>query len=242
MDEVFANPVWHALQQAKHRRFAVAPATGDRAIACRYPADVAPFVAVREPSPEALQELATLLGPGEQLWLIGDSFPACAELEFAGTLECLQMALPSSVEPPPDVEPGLVIELLSDENAAEMVALTDIAFPGFFRPRTCEMGAYYGVRQHGELIAMGGERLVLDGHHEISGVCTHPAHRNKGLAANLIWQVVRDHRRQGVESFLHVASANQRAIRLYLYMGFEIRRTVTLHRISRCSEHLTATP
>jgi hypothetical protein len=44
-----------------------------------------------------------------------------------------------------------------------MVALTTLAFPGFFRSRTCEMGSYYGVRSSsGELIAMGGERLQLD--------------------------------------------------------------------------------
>ncbi len=51
------------------------------------------------------------------------------------------------------------------------------------------MGSYYGVRSNGELVVMGGERLRLEGYPEISGVCTHPAHRGRGLAASLIWQL-----------------------------------------------------
>jgi hypothetical protein len=52
-----------------------------------------------------------------------------------------------------------------------MVAHTTVAFPGFFRSRTCEMGSYYGIRSSsGKLIATGGERLQLDGYSEISAV------------------------------------------------------------------------
>jgi predicted GNAT family acetyltransferase len=116
-----------------------------------------------------------------------------------------------------------------------MVALTDIAFPGFFRSRTCAMGSYYGVRSEGELIAMGGERLTLDGYPEISGVCTHPAHRGKGLAASLIWEVVRKHRRDGDVSWLHVNAENHNAIELYKRMGFNTVRKVKLHRLVRNS-------
>jgi predicted GNAT family acetyltransferase len=132
----------------------------------------------------------------------------------------------------PDREAEIV--KLTDANAGEMVALTTLAFPGFFRQRTCEMGSYYGVRSpSGELIAMGGERLKLDGFTEISAMCTHPSFRGRGLAATIIWQVVREHRKEGVVSWLHVASANRRAAELYLRIGFEEIREVTLHRISR---------
>ena len=140
------------------------------------------------------------------------------------------MILPEEVTPP---DPTIDIVSLSDANATEMVTLTNLAFPGFFRKRTCEMGSYYGVRSDGELIAMGGERLVLDGYSEISGVCTHPAHRGKGLAASLIWRLVRNHRRDGLMSWLHVGAANHHAIDLYLRLGFKVVRMVTLNRISR---------
>jgi len=140
------------------------------------------------------------------------------------------MILPEEVTQP---DPTIDIVSLSDANATEMVTLTNLAFPGFFRKRTCEMGSYYGVRSDGELIAMGGERLVLDGYSEISGVCTHPAHRGKDLAASLIWRLVRNHRRDGLMSWLHVGAANHHAIDLYLRLGFKVVRMVTLNRISR---------
>jgi len=222
---LFANPAWHALQ-TKHRHLAVSARD-----ACRYPAEVAPFAAVAAPTSVALQQVYSLLAPHESVWLVGEGYPPVPELSFEGTLECLQMVLPEGVAPP---DPAIEIVSLSDANAGEMVVLTDLAFPGFFRQRTCEMGSYYGVRSDdGELIAMGGERLMLDGYSEISGVCTHPAHRGKGLAASLIWRLVRNHRRDGIVSWLHVASANRHAIELYFRMGFKVVREVTLKRISR---------
>ena len=222
---LFVNPVWHALQ-TRHRHLAVF--AGD---ACRYPAEVCPFAAVAAPALVALRQLHSLLAPGESVWLVGESYPHAPELCFEETLKCFQMVLPEEVTPP---DPAIEMVSLSGANAAEMVALTDLAFPGFFRKRTCEMGTYYGVRSDGELIAMGGERLALDGYSEISGVCTHPAHRGKGLAASLIWLLVRNHRRDGLVSWLHVGAANQHALELYLRMGFKVVRKITLHRIS-CS-------
>jgi predicted GNAT family acetyltransferase len=95
-----------------------------------------------------------------------------------------------------------------------MVDLTTLAFPGFFRARTCEMGNYYGIREGGQLIAMAGERMALPGSREISGVCTHPAHRGKGYAAELVVHLMREHADAGLQSFLHVSSANTPAINL----------------------------
>jgi GNAT superfamily N-acetyltransferase len=223
-DRLFENPVWHALQ-TKHRHLAVSE--GD---ACRYPAEVVPFAAVAAPTSVALRQLLSLLAPGEFVWLIGENYPHLPEIRFEETLKCFQMILPEDVMLP---DPAIEIARLSGANAGEMVALTDLAFPGFFRRRTCEMGSYYGVRSDDELIAMGGERLMLEGYSEISGVCTHPAHRGKGLAASLIWRLVRDHRRAGLVSWLHVGAANRRAFDLYLRLGFEAVRTVTLHRVGR---------
>jgi predicted GNAT family acetyltransferase len=223
-ERLFANPVWHALQ-TRHRGLAVSAAD-----ACRYPADVAPFAAVAASSAVALQQLHSLLAPGELVWLFGDDCPHIPELAVESTLECFQMVLAEEVTP---IDPKIEIVRLSDANAGEMVALTTLAFPGFFRNRTCEMGSYYGVRSAGELIAMGGERFMLDGYAEISGVCTHPSHRGQGLAASLIWRLVRNHRRAGLVSWLHVGCENDHAIDLYLRMGFQTIRKVMLHQISR---------
>ena len=175
--------------------------------------------------------LRSLFAAGESAWIIGREYADVPGLVREETLECLQMVLPDGVRlPDSDIE----IVKLADTNAGEMVALTTLAFPGFFRQRTCEMGSYYGVRSpSGELIAMGGERLKLEGFTEISAVSTHPAFRGRGLAAAIIWQVVREHRKEGVVSWLHVASTNRRAQELYLRMGFEETRRVTLHHVWR---------
>ena len=71
------------------------------------------------------------------------------------------------------------------------------------------MGSYYGVRScSGELIAMGGERLQLDGYSEISALCTRPSFRGQGFAVSLIWHLVRNHGRDGLVSWLHVGCAS----------------------------------
>jgi ribosomal protein S18 acetylase RimI-like enzyme len=187
------------------------------------------------------------------------------ELSLEQALNCLQMILPDDVAVPDsqsdesfDLTAGkpsdsavsdsgisdsttsdatMKLVRLSRENAAEMVALTDVAFPGFFRARTCEMGSYYGVRSGEELVAMAGERLKLDAgterYSELSGICTHPAYRGKGLAARLMWRLVRDHRRDGIVSWLHVGSENRRAVELYERMGFMIVREVVLLKLTR---------
>ena len=229
-ENLFASIVWHALR-TKHRHFAVC-AGG----ACRYPADIAPFAAVAEPTPEALRDLHSLLAPGELVYLIGDSYPRIPELAFGETFGVLQMVLPEEVALKREhASPDSRFEIvpLSNVDADEMVALTTLAFPGYFRQRTCAMGSYYGVRNGNDLITMGGERLMLDGYSEISGVCTHPAHRGQGLAARLVWQLVRNHWQDGLVSWLHVGSANRRAVELYQRMGFKTVRQVALHPISR---------
>jgi ribosomal protein S18 acetylase RimI-like enzyme len=220
----FANPVWHALQ-TEHRRFALR--AGD---ACRYPAEVVPFVAVAAPTVAALRELSSLLARGEFVWLFGENLPVVPEISIVGTLECLQMVLPVKVTPPPAAAEN---PRLGASDVPAMLALTELAFPGFFRTRTCEMGSYYGVRAQGALVAMGGERMMLDGYPEVSGVCTHPAYRRKGFSASIIWQLVREHRRAGLVSWLHVGAANTHAIGIYRRLGFEVVRAITITRICR---------
>jgi predicted GNAT family acetyltransferase len=224
-ERLFANPVWHALRST-HQKFAKCARD-----ACRYPARVVPLAAIRAPGSEPMLQLRSLFEAGESAWIVGAEYVEVPGLVRAETLECLQMVLPDDVRVP---DTQIEIVKLSEGNADEMVALTTLSFPGFFRQKTCEMGSYYGVRSaSGELIAMGGERLKLDGFTEISAVCTHPSFRGRGLAAAIIWQVVREHRQEGVVSWLHVASANRRAEELYLRMGFNEIRRVTLHRVSR---------
>jgi GNAT superfamily N-acetyltransferase len=223
-ERIFADPVWHALEMT-HRRFAVS--LGE---ARCYLADVAPFAAVSSPTEPALNQLRSLMALGESVWIFGQGHPHVPGLFLEKTVECFQMALPdSAVLPVSNSE----VKRLPDESAPDMVELTGQAFPGFFRDKTCQMGSYYGVRLDGKLIAMGGERMMIDNYVEISAVCTHPAHRGKGYAASIIGQLARDHREDSCVSWLHVSCDNHNAIELYLRLGFEVVRKVAVSSLCR---------
>ena len=110
-----------------------------------------------------------------------------------------------------------------------MVALTDLAFPGFFRARTHELGNYYGIRIDNELVAMAGERLAVPGFREISAVVTHPAYTGRGYAALLLNRPLQDQATAGLKSFLHLSEHNSRAIAILQAYGFrrpQVRRPV----------------
>jgi predicted GNAT family acetyltransferase len=114
-----------------------------------------------------------------------------------------------------------------------MVTLTDVAFPGLFRQRTYTLGNYFGIRVNGELVAMTGERFSLKGYRELSAVCTHPEHTGKGYAARLIHHVMADQAERGLNSFLHVAANNDRAIALYERLGFVKVTEIYMYKVTR---------
>ena len=75
---------------------------------------------------------------------------------------------------------------------------------------------------------MAGERLRFDGWTEISGVCTMPTHRGRGLASRLIRALIGGIELRSHRPFLHVLSTNTSAIRIYEELGFRIRRSATI--------------
>ena len=212
-ESLFANLIWTALH-TEHRRFAVS-----NGLACRYPAAVAPFAAISEPSLSALEDLATLLAPQDSVWLFHSSLPPHPALKVIGTLPCLRMTYPGELSIPPRTNHAVLP--LSIDDSADMVALTSVAFPGFFRSRTSEMGTYFGIRDSsGRLVSMCGERICVPGYNEASGLCTHPDLRGRGYGEALLWEVVRHQRATGIASFCHVATSNTAALALYRRMGF----------------------
>ena len=79
------------------------------------------------------------------------------------------------------------------------------------------------MKRDGELIAMAGRRLRVDGFTELSGVCTHPDHRGQGLAAALSRAVVGEILASGEAAFLHAFADHGRTIAFYRSLGFEVR-------------------
>jgi ribosomal protein S18 acetylase RimI-like enzyme len=223
---MFANPFRSSLE-TEHAGLA----TGS-ALALRFPADVIPFAGLSAPDSASLPALRDLLASGESIYVTGETLPAIAGLEHEIELPGWQMhfdgPIPEAIE---DRAPS--IRELHAADAPAMVGLTDVAFPGYFRPRTYVLGRYFGIEIDGALVAMAGERLALPGYREISAVCTHPAHLGKGYAAILIRHLMRVHAASGLRSFLHVAQANRRAIMLYERLGFTRTRPMFFHGLRR---------
>ena len=119
--------------------------------------------------------------------------------------------------------PALDFEALTPADAPEMLALAKLTKPGPFAARTHLLGRFVGLRCKGRLVAMAGERMKPDSYTEISGVCTHPDHRGKGHAANLIDEVARAAIARGETPFLHAFADNTTAITLYERLGFVSR-------------------
>ena len=123
--------------------------------------------------------------------------------------------------------------LLGREHAAAATELATLAAPGPFGPRTIELGEYFGVFDGPRLIAMAGERLCASPLREVSGVCTHPQFRGRGLARRLMKKLIRREMQRGETPCLHVMSANATARGLYARMGFRDYRETVVRIFSR---------
>jgi ribosomal protein S18 acetylase RimI-like enzyme len=224
-EDPLLDSVWNALHTV-HGHFAVRNGP-----AVRYPADVVPFAAMAGGNHADLSPLAELLAPSELVYLVGAQPQVSNHVEVGPVLNCFQMLFPAP-QPESHATPDTPVLHMTPEDGPAMVALTDLAFPGFFRSRTYEMGAYYGIRINNELAAMAGERLAVPGFREISAVVTHPAHTGRGYATLLMNRLLQDHAAAALKSFLHVSEHNSRAIAIYQRMGFVVLRSVALWPVS----------
>jgi len=215
---VLDNPVWHALI-GPHASFAI----GDDLVR-QYPADVAPFVAVRTwEDPRVWDALADLVGSGADIGLAGTDELPPAGWEILGRGDGVQLVQTDALQPRPFAE---AVELGSDD-VPEMLALVERNEPGPFRPRTFELGRYIGIRRDGCLIAMAGERLHPEGWTEISAVATDVEYRGQGLASRLVLDVAFHIQERGDRALLHAAATNVGAIAVYERLGFVLRRHTT---------------
>lgn len=214
MSNALDRPIWHALAT----RHAALAQGGD--LAKRYAPPIHPFACARDDSPESLAALAAITAPGETLiFLQADAFvlpPGFAETTRAFGVQMLADGDMPQVE-------DKRIERLGEADAAEMLELATLTRPGPFTLRAQALGAFWGVKENGRLIAMAGERLKLDGLTEISGVCTHPDARGRGLGRLLTLYVAGNIRAAGELPFLHTYAGNAVAIGLYEKIGFTLR-------------------
>jgi predicted GNAT family acetyltransferase len=209
------RPTWHTLRSGW-----AALAQGDGQ-AMRLDLHYGPFAGTVDDAADSLNALAALAKDEGEIWLVGqDVAVAPIGLRVARTATLAQM-IAQAVAPAP--APLLDWIVLDESDATEMRALALLTRPGPFYPLTHRLGRFIGVREAGRLVAMAGERMRLPGFTEVSGVCTHPDFRGRGLAGALMRIVMQAMLDRGETPFLHAYAAHDRTIALYETLGFKVR-------------------
>jgi predicted GNAT family acetyltransferase len=211
------RPVWASLRHVPHWGL------GDEC-ARRFQRDINCFAATPDESAECLRALAELVQPGDDRVYLLQVPPIAVppDLEVVKAAQGVQMVATRRLQ----ADDGAQVLVATD--AAEMLALATLTEPGPFFALTRTMGRFIGLRINGRLAAMAGERMRFPGHVEVSGVCTHPDFRGRGLARRLSAAVTADIQRRGERPFLHAWTTNSAAIALYESLGFEVRTEVNV--------------
>jgi len=212
------NPFWSALRT---RHAAIALGDGE---ARRYPAEYAPFLGIAH-AQVAPDELAVLVAPGESVYMIGVAPERTEGFALRAYRPLAQMVRETPLQPLAE-EDDTDIVLLDERHRDDVLALTALVYPHYFRPRTMEMGAYYGIFREGRLAAMIGERLGTHDATEMSAICTHPDFNGLGYARRLTTMLTNRTLAAGRLPFLHVSDENTRAKTLYERMGYRRRADV----------------
>lgn len=219
------RPVWSSLTTGH-----TALSTGG-ALARRYAPEVNLFASACDDTALALNELAALVQPGEQVYILQvPPIVVPPGLIAVKRAEGVQMVR-TRAAPAPSAHADIL--KLTDADAPEMLALAKLTEPGPFLARTHTMGAFIGIRSGGRLSAMAGERCRFPGYTELSGVCTHPDFRGGGLARRLSAAVAHGIEARGDKPFLHAWKTNRAAIALYQSLGFELRAEVNVAVLER---------
>lgn len=208
------RPIWNALT-SRHAHL-----SEGGSLAKRYQPSVSAFAATQDDSPSSLQALADLSSDGQSLlFLQADAVivpPGMVALSAAAAVQ-MTADQPSTIEQDDRIGP------LGVSDIPAMQALAELTKPGPFTARALDLGAFWGVKENGRLLAMAGERMKPEGFTEISGVCSHPDARGRGLAKLLSMFVAGRIVERGEVPFLHAYETNIAAIALYQSIGFSQR-------------------
>ena len=217
------NPAWYALHET-HTNFSI----GIDGLKC-YQKNIVAFAAWDKLNNEGLNQLDELININESFFIIGVMAALPSNYLIEKTITCLQMICTTEII----INKGTTIVQLGDAEADQMKALTKLVMPGYYKHDTRLMGDYYGIMDNQQLVAMAGERICLNGLTEISAVVTHPAFTGRTYAQQLVAQVVNKNLAAGINPFLHTGHTNERAIRMYEYLGFKKRRFISFTKIKR---------
>ncbi len=222
-EDYLDNPFWTALRS---RHAAIARSVGD---AARYPPEFAPFLGVADGENCVDDALAALVAPGESVYLLGVS----PRVPKGWTLQAFRPLAQMVCDAPIAVNDGPEFVRLGEAQRVDVLALTALVYPHYFRERTMDLGRYFGMYVDGRLAAMVGERLATEEWQEVSAICTHPDCLGRGYAQRLTATLTNDVLAAGRTPFLHVSYENPRAMSLYLRMGYRLRRDIPFWSLTR---------
>jgi predicted GNAT family acetyltransferase len=227
---VLDRPVWNALR-TRQSEFAIG---NERAR--RFLSEISLLTGTRDDEPESQAQLAELVkDSGPLIVLQVAPVRVQAGLRILSNATCIQMTADHLSGDAGALEGR--IEPLGQSDWKEMHALAGLTKPGPFEAQTPRLGSFWGIRENGVLLAMAGERMKMPGHHEVSGVCSHPDARGRGYARALSAYVAARILARGETPFLHAYTTNVAAIRLYETLGFRARTEVNVvalaHAITR---------
>ena len=197
----------------------------------RYAAGFSPIVGLANPARPDFSSLAACCKPDEQLYCPewkGEA-PTGWSIHVEKSLFRMvwEEAIPETDEFPDAIK-------LGPQHAEQALELAQLTNPGPFGLRTIELGEYFGWFEDGRLAAMAGERMYAGTLREVSGICTHPDFRGRGLASRLTLKLIRREMQRGETPFLHVMGDNPTAYQLYQKIGFRNYCETTVRVISRC--------
>ncbi len=218
------RPVWASLT-TQH-----ASLSEGNTLARRFARDVNLFASACDDTPATVAALADLVQPGETVVLLQVPKIVIPQgLVEVKASQGVQMVATRRMM----LEATSDMLTLTDEDAPEMLELATLTEPGPFLARTHTMGTFLGIRIGGRLAAMAGERMRFPGYTEVSGVCTHPEFRGRGLARRLSAAIATGIQARGDQAFLHAWKTNHSAISLYEGLGFKVRTEVNIAVLKR---------
>jgi ribosomal protein S18 acetylase RimI-like enzyme len=225
MKHILDNPVWEALTTGNLKL------SEGNEVAKYFPSDISPFAGVKELTTDNFQTLYDIIPFDSPVAIFtNEKTLVPAPWHIINRIDGYQLLFTKTLLPETS---AIAITKLDERHIPEMLTLTKLTNPGPFLSNTIAFGNYEGILANGKLVAMAGQRLHSGNFVEISAVCTHPSHLGKGYARHLIQSQIRQIQANSEVPYLHVRADNERAIKIYQSMGFEIRNELIIYVIRK---------